>query len=272
MLDAFEQGERNGNRLVTANYSDVVEVTNPRGRCPMLLICDHASRVIPVEYDNLGLPDAALRDHIAWDIGAAAVTRSLAKMLDAPAILCGFSRLLIDPNRTLDDPTSIPMVSDGIEVPGNRELDREAIEHRVNRFFRPYHAAIDDQIMTMTGRGPGPAILSIHSFTPIFQNRVRPWQAAILWNRDPRLPLPLLSWLQSAGYVVGDNEPYSGREGFGYTTHRHADARGLANALVELRQDLVANHNDAQTWAERLAEALAGPLSKPATFEKGDFL
>ena len=271
MFDALEHGERNGNRLVTAMYSDAVEMINPGGRCPMLLICDHASRFIPEEFDNLGLPEAALRDHIAWDIGAADVTRILAKMLDAPAILGAFSRLLIDPNRTLDDPTSIPAVSDGIEVPGNRDLSRDAIEDRVNRFFRPYHAAIDDQVMAMNRRGPGPAILSIHSFTPIFQNRVRPWQAAILWNRDPRLPLPLLSWLQEAGFVVGDNEPYSGREGFGYTTHRHADARGLANALVELRQDLVSNHNDAQTWAKRLAEALADPLSKPATFEKGDF-
>ena len=141
---------------------------------------------------TLGLPQPELKRHIAYDIGAAAVTRHLAKLLQAPAVLTHFSRLLIDPNRGEDDPTMIMRLSDGAIVPGNRHIDSQERARRVDHYYRPYHAAIDRVIDQCIGAGRPPAILSIHSFTESWKGTPRPWHAGILWDRDPRLAQPLL--------------------------------------------------------------------------------
>ena len=188
-----------------------VVVENPEGRAPLLLLCDHASAFIPAALDRLGLDGAELARHIAWDIGAAEVTRELARLLNARALLSHFSRLIVDPNRWPDDPTLVPQISDGTVVPGNRDLGAEAIEVRMATFYRPYHEAIEAEIERRLAAGETPAVVSVHSFTPVMRGGERPWQVGVLWQEDARLPVPMIARLRDRGLVVGDNEPYSAR-------------------------------------------------------------
>jgi predicted N-formylglutamate amidohydrolase len=229
----------------------------------VLLICDHASPAIPRALDGLGLAPAAVLEHIGWDIGAAAVTRLLAPALDAPAILSSYSRLVIDCNRDPGDASSIPSVSDGVAVPGNRDLSMAAREARLAACFTPYHNAIAARLDTFLASGHAPVLLSIHSFTPVMKGVARPWHIGILWDKDPRIPVPLLAALQEdRSIVVGDNEPYSAREPAGYTVRHHAVKRGLPHVAVELRQDLIATADGAAAWAARLAAALKPILAR----------
>lgn len=243
------------------------ELFNAAGRAPVLLLCDHATRFIPRALNSLGLDEACLIRHIAWDIGIAEVTRRLAERLDAPAMLSHFSRLIVDPNRRADNPTLIPEISDGVIVPGNRGLTPEQREARLETFFRPYHAAISDQLDAMLAAGTAPALISMHSFTPVMKGEERPWEIGILWNRDPRLPQPLMARLRAEGLTVGDNLPYSGADEHGYTQHMHGDRRGLANVLIEVRQDLIDTHQGAADWADRLGTALAAVLGDPGLYK-----
>lgn len=239
-----------------------VEVVNKAGAGRALLICDHAGRAIPKALNDLGLDEAALWRHIAWDIGIADVTRRLAAALDAPAILGGYSRLVIDCNRRLDDPSSIAQESDGVRVPGNCGLTASHRAARAAACFHPYHQAIGRMIEGRLAGGLVPAIISMHSFTPMMNGFERPWHVGILWNRDPRLPVPLMERLAAEpGLCVGDNEPYTGRDFHGYSVHTHGDDRGLPNVLIELRQDLIDTHHGAEGWAERLARVLGELLA-----------
>jgi predicted N-formylglutamate amidohydrolase len=222
----------------------------------VLILCDHASNAVPPDLGNLGLPAEQFERHIAYDIGAAAVTRSLARRLGAPAILTRFSRLVIDPNRGRDDPTLVMRLSDGAVVPGNAEVDEAEVAARIARFYDPYDAAITAAIERAMRAGHPPVIVTVHSFTPIWRGWPRPWHVGILWDADERFARPLLDGLSAeAGLVVGDNEPYDGALA-GDTVDRHATVRGLANALIEIRQDLIASDEGAEEWAERFARLL----------------
>lgn len=224
----------------------------------LVLLCDHASSHVPVEYGSLGLPPSEFERHIAYDIGAAALTRALAARFGVPAVLSHFSRLLIDPNRGLDDPTLIMQLSDGAVVPGNARIDQAECERRIARFYQPYDDAVNQTIEAGMASGRLPMILSIHSFTPLWKGIPRPWHAGILWDADPRLAQPLIVGLaRDPAIVVGDNEPYHGALK-GDTLYRHATRRGLAHALVEIRQDLIADPAGVEAWAGRLADVLAG--------------
>ena len=219
----------------------------------ILILCDHASNAMPPELGSLGLPEAQLERHIAYDIGAAWMTRALAGALGAPALLTSFSRLLIDPNRGLDDPTLVMRLSDGAIVPGNARLSEAGISERISRYYRPYDAAISAAIIRATEAGHPPAIVSLHSFTPMWKTTQRPWHVGVLWDKDRRLAAPLIEMLQQeADLVIGDNEPYFGGLP-GDTIDRHALANGLPDALIELRQDLIATPASAAAWGQRLA-------------------
>lgn len=223
----------------------------------MLLLCDHASNAIPSELNALGLPPEQLERHIAYDIGAAELTRTMARATGAPALLTTFSRLLIDPNRGLDDPTLVMRLSDGAIVPGNARIDEAGIAARIARYYAPYDAAIDDAIDTAIAAGHPPAIVSIHSFTPFWKAVARPWHVGVLWDREGGLARPLIAALQAEGdFVVGDNEPYRGGLP-GDTIDRHAARRGLPDALIEVRQDLIAADETARAWGLRLARIVA---------------
>jgi predicted N-formylglutamate amidohydrolase len=237
-------------------------VVNPEGLAPVVLVCDHASNAIPVRLNALGLSATELARHIAWDIGAAQVTRLLAAQLNAPAVLCGYSRLVIDGNRPPGDPTSIAEVSDGTLIPGNRNLNDEEAEARLNEVFWPYHYAITQAMAHRWrhGHGQAPALIAIHSFTPVMDGLHRPWQIGVLWNRDPRLAEPLLTRLGAYPELcVGDNEPYSGRD-VGFTMNTHGDAAGLPHLEVEIRQDLLADELGCVYWAEVVGDALTAVL------------
>lgn len=238
------------------------EVCNPQGSAPVLLLCDHASHAIPAIYQNLGLaPELLATQHIAWDIGAACVTRGLAERLNAPAVLSGYSRLLIDCNRQPGDPTSIAPVSDGIEIPGNQHLDDAEVMRRVETFFWPYHHAITNTLTRLWRHGPPPALVSVHSFTPVFGGLHRPWHIGVLWNHDPRMIQPLIHWLNAHhDFTVGDNEPYSGRE-VGFTLDNHAGAAGLPHVCLEIRQDLIGDEAGCDRWINILGDALEAVLS-----------
>lgn len=239
-----------------SDESSPFSTLNRGGDPGVLLVCDHASNYIPPQLNGLGLPAAAFARHIAYDIGAAAVTAALSQQLNAPAVLAGFSRLLIDPNRGADDPTLVMKLSDGAIIPGNRGVDAKIIADRIARYYQPYHQAIAERITAARTIGVAPAILSVHSFTPVFQNRPRPWQVGILWDKDGRIALPLLASLQAdSNLCVGDNQPYSG-ELVGDCMYRHGTQNGLPHVLIELRQDLIAENSGAESWAELLVSHL----------------
>lgn len=227
----------------------------------LLLLCDHASNAIPPELDSLGLPPAQLERHIAYDIGAADVTRAMAAALGAPAVLSNFSRLLIDPNRGLDDPTLVMRLSDGAIVPGNRHLDATGVAERVARYYKPYDIAIDAAVEAALAAVHPPAIIAIHSFTPFWKDAARPWHVGVLWDHEGRLSKRLIAALQAdRDLVVGDNEPYSGGL-LGDTIDRHATRRGLDDTLIEVRQDLIATRGEAFAWGRRLAALMPGCLA-----------
>lgn len=245
------------------------EVLNPDSTCPLLLICDHAGRAVPRALGTLGLDNADLHRHIAWDIGAGAVTRRLADRLGACAMLATYSRLVIDLNRPPGAPDSIPPVSDGTPVPGNQDLDEAAVTARLDAIFAPYHAEVTARLQHLWHTsGRPPALFSVHSFTPtmLTGGAPRPWHVGVLWDSDGRIAVPLMEALRGdPDLVVGDNEPYSGWV-VGYSVAAHAGSAGLARAAVEIRQDLIATEPGAVAWADRLAEGLDGILADPALY------
>lgn len=216
------------------------------GSGDVLILCDHASNHVPADID-LGIDPALLDRHIAVDIGAAAVSRGLAALLGAPALLAAVSRLVIDLNREVDAPGLIPSASDGHAIPGNEGVDRA---ERIARFHAPYHRAIVAQI-----RAQRPAlIVSVHSFTPALESGIvapRPWEAGILYNRDARAARLAVDWLAAQGVVTGDNEPYSGRL-LNATMNRHAEATGTRYLGIEIRNDLISSNVGVAKWCENL--------------------
>jgi len=224
-----------------------------RGR-GIVLVADHARRDLPDEYGDLGLPASELERHIAYDIGVEAVIHRLAALTGAPALMAGFSRLLIDPNRGEDDPTLIRQLYDGTVVPANYPMAPEERERRLDSFYRPYHDAVGALIASVAAASGGPPmIFSVHSFTPVMQGHERPWHVGVLWDLDDRVARPLIDMLAAdPSLTVGDNEPYDGAL-LGDTMYRHAIVNGFAHALIEIRQDLISDETGARAWAERLA-------------------
>jgi len=235
----------------------VPKTLRPSGSSPFVLFCDHASNFVPAELHDLGLPPSELARHIAWDIGAAGVTEVLSEIFDAPAVLCGTSRLVIDCNRHLDAPTLIPEVSDGTVIPGNLHLDDAARANRIERWFRPYHDAVEAIFLARETRGVPSIAISIHSMTPSLGGVPRPWQISLSSHLDRTLADPLLASLRRPGdIVVGDNQPYNLDPKMDYSTPFHALRRGLPHLQVEFRQDEIADRASQQRWAVRFSEAL----------------
>lgn len=226
-----------------------------------LVTCDHATNRVPgwVAGGDLGIAPADMARHIAYDVGAAGLSRALAERLDAPAILSDFSRLVIDPNRGEDDPTLLMRIYDGTVIPANRHADAAERARRLERLYRPYHAAY----AALAAARPDRAICAVHSFTRQLRGRPRrPWAVGILYShRDERLGPALIRECREQGWVTGDNEPYSGHLD-GDSIDRHALAHGRPNVLIEVRNDLIADAAGQQLWADRLAGVLRGFLSR----------
>ncbi len=262
-------GEPCRDGFITADDPPAFEIVNPQGDSLVLLLCDHASNAVPARLESLGLEECDLERHIAWDIGAAAVTRRVAVALDAPAVLSGFSRLVIDCNRHIGDEQSIPQASDGTPVPGNLRLTARDIDNRVRHCFAPYHETASRLIAEMEGDHRPPVVIFMHSFTPTMNGHRRPWHVGVLWERDGRMALPALERLRERGdLVVGDNEPYSAREPRGYSMPHHATGAGRPSIQFEIRQDLIADDSGIRRWADIIIEVLHPLLSDNTLYQR----
>ncbi len=226
------------------------------GAGPILLLCDHASN--DPQGVDLGIAPALFAKHIAYDIGAAALTEALAARLGSPALLGQVSRLVIDLHRPADHPGLIPRDSDGHAIPGNHAADRAA---RIAAFHAPYHAAIAAQIAARRPR----LIAAIHSFTPALESggAPRPWPIGILYNRDTRAARVAIDMLAAQGLNVGDNQPYSGRL-LNATLNRHGEGQGIPSLSIELRQDEIDAAPGVARWADCLAPVLRAVLEAVA--------
>lgn len=233
-------------------------VENPDGGSPILFTADHAGRRIPLALNNLGLQAAELERHIAWDIGIDATTSHLAKLLDATAIFQTYSRLVIDCNRPPHAPSAIPLRSENTDIPGNLALTQAARDARHMALFAPYHAAIAAALDARQAAGRPTFLITLHSFTPVYDTVVRPMHAAVLYNRDARLADALMHRLRGeAGLIVGDNAPYRVSDESDYAIPVHGEQRGLPHVEIEIRQDLIECETGQAAWAARLARLLA---------------
>lgn len=227
---------------------------------PWLVTCDHATNRVPEWLGGtLGIAASDMARHIAYDVGARGLSVALGEALDSPVVCSDFSRLVIDPNRGEDDPTLVMKLYDGTIIPANRHVGPAEVEDRLQRLYRPYHAALAQ----MAG---GRAILAIHSFTPCLKGRPpRPWHIGVLHSHeDERLSRALITQLQTVpDWCVGDNEPYSGHLP-GDAIDRHALQPGRHNTLIEVRNDLIVTEAQQQDWARRLAPLLKAALAAVA--------
>ncbi|TPM40602.1 N-formylglutamate amidohydrolase [Mesorhizobium sp. B2-3-4] len=243
--------------LPQKDWPDAVEVLNEHGRSDIVLLCEHASNHMPAEYGRLGLDAAHLQRHIAWDIGAAEVTRLLSVRLDAPAFLSGYSRLLIDLNRPLGSAGSIPVLSEDTDIPGNTGIDTAERTRRAEIMFSPFHERVAGHLDRRTVEGWPTRIVTIHSFTPVFLGVARPWHAGVLHDHAADLAAKILSGLRTdATLNVAANVPYVISRDADYAVPIHGDDRGIPAVLVEIRQDLLATRSGIEEWADRLAAAL----------------
>lgn len=240
------------------------------GPARVLVTCDHASNRVPPDCPDLGVPPEVMGQHVAIDIGAGPITRHLVRHLDAQAILCGTSRLVIDCNRFPGAAGSIVQVSDGIAVPGNHDLSSREAERRHDRYFEPYHEELARRVEGLTEGEHVPVIVSVHTFTPQFGGVERPWHVGVLWDPiDDRLAPDMLRQLRSRGdLVVGDNEPYTALEPLGYSLAVFGRDEGIPMAVFEVRQDLVVDEAGAERWGLILADALQPVLARPNIYRR----
>ncbi len=235
----------------------------------IVVICDHASNLIPnfVNKGDLGLPKTDMNRHIAYDVGALGVSRQLAKLLNAPLVHSNFSRLVIDPNRGEDDPTLVMQLYDGSIIPANRHISQADVKKRLNKCYRPYHAALE----TVLASRKKPVIISIHTFTKQLNGyATRPWHVGVLYSKDERLSHPLLAELKThKDLCVGDNQPYSGHLS-GDTMDTHALHKNRIHALIEIRNDLVETPDTQNEWAEKLAPIFAEAIKTVENTEGQD--
>ena len=256
--------------LLGARDPPPVEIVNPRAPPRWCSSVTHASNRVPAALGTLGLPPEALGRHIGWDIGAGAIARRLAAHFDAPAVLSGYSRLVIDCNRAFGDEQSIPAVSDGTEVPGNRDVTTRDAAARMESLLPAIPRGLRRDARPVEACGRTPPVLIMHSFTPALAGgEPRPWHVGILWNRDGRIALPLLRLLRARGDLcVGDNQPYNGASPRGYTMPAHAARHGRAGVQIEVRQDLLADEAGIERWTGILSEALAEVFEDPSLYER----
>jgi predicted N-formylglutamate amidohydrolase len=248
--------------LLASDDPPPFSVVNEKGRAPLLLLCDHASKAVPKALGDLGISEAELSRHIGWDIGGLDAATALSEALDAPLVASGYSRLVIDCNRWPGGEGSTPEVSDDTVIPANRRLTKEQVDARAEACFWPYHREVDRLLDGMTAEGRKVCLLVVHSFTPVMKGFERPWHVGVLWNDDPRLPAPLLAELRrDPALVVGDNEPYSARASYEYTLNAHARSRAIPHCSLEVRQDLMSAPDDARAWGRRLAPAIKAAVA-----------
>ncbi|WP_299816015.1 N-formylglutamate amidohydrolase [uncultured Roseibium sp.] len=248
-----------GARPQADGMSPAVTVENAEGTGPFVFVCDHASNFLPSPYDqSLGITQADKTAHIAWDPGALGVAMGLSRALDAPLVQSTVSRLIIDCNREETRPDLIPCLSENTQIAGNRDLPASEIEFRLNLAHRPFHKAIDKVINQRLNRGLPTAVVSIHTFTPVYKGHARPWEIGLISDVDRSLADPVIRELRARGdLTVGDNEPYAPSDGVYYTIRRHGEDRKLPCLMIEIRNDEVKTAEEEIRWSDMLAPMLA---------------
>lgn len=235
-------------------------VINPDGTSPVLLLCEHALPRIPRRLSHLGLPRSERLRHIGWDIGALAVAQHLSDQLDAPLFHTGYSRLVVDCNRPLDNPSLMPLTAEETRVPGNRGLDATNRAARIDTLFHPFHAAVARRLDLRATQGKPTFVIGVHSYTPVFKGVARPWHAGVLYADATGFAQRLLGAMAEPGLTLGDNQPYR-IDSDDYTVPVHGDARGLPSVLIEVRHDLIATHAGVRDWGDRLARCLTQAMA-----------
>lgn len=238
-----------------------VRIVNENGRSPIILICEHASNAIPAKFAALGLGNEELHSHIAWDPGAVAVAEAMSARLDAALVASAISRLIVDCNRALDAPDLIPAKSENIVIPGNRGLSAAERQERIVLSHTPFHRTLERVCASRVATGTMPVCISIHSFTPVYDSRHRPWHIGLVFDDDRRLADPLAAALAAIpGIAVGMNEPYSPADRVYYTLFHHASSNGLMAVMIEIRNDLLRTRQGQQKWSSLLSSILGGIL------------
>ena len=258
-----DPGTKTPQAVLASGDPHPAELVNPDGRGRVVLICEHAGRLVPTPLGDLGLPVAEFDRHIAWDIGAAGVARALSARLDAPLVMQRYSRLVIDCNRQMHAPDLIPALADGTPVPANADLTPADRQARHDAILAPFHDAVA-AVLDARAHRPDTVFLTIHSFTPRLATRgeYRPMELGLLYNRDARLGRALAGAVRTAhpALTVAENAPYRCSDATDYAVPIHAEPRGLLHALVEIRNDQIADAAGQQRWADLLAKALGQAL------------
>lgn len=236
------------------------EICNADGAGRFLLVCEHASNVFPKEYGTLGLDDAARQAHIAWDPGAMGVARHLSKLLDAPLVAATVSRLIYDCNRAPDAAGAMPDRSEVYDIPGNRGIDTDARLARTEAVYLPFQAALTGQLARMLARGVRPVLVTVHSFTPVWFGVRREVELGVIHDADPLFAQAFVSAARGLPLRVAMNEPYSRADGVAHTLKLHATPYDLPHAMLEIRNDLIADQSSQEAMAEHLAPALVRAL------------
>lgn len=246
-----------GRKSADSVAEPVARVENPQGRSPILLICEHASKHLPDRYGTLGLSPDERESHIAWDPGAVGVAKELSRLLDAPLIHASVSRLVLDLNRDPSAPDSIWTLSERTTIPGNQNLGVDERAFRVREVYEAFHGTVNSLVEARVSAGQMNSIVTVHSFTPVYQDVPRPWHIGLIFNRDERFARSVEAGLRrDPALVVGMNEPYSPADRVFHTLERHAEGRGLAPLMIEIRNDLIRTEDGQASWAHRLAPLL----------------
>jgi predicted N-formylglutamate amidohydrolase len=237
-----------------------VETVNTDSIHPVVLVCEHAGQAIPKALGCLGLPEDALQAHIAWDIGAEAVSRLVAERLGACLILQRYSRLVIDCNRPPESDSAMPVLSDGVAVPANMALTERARQQRIGQIFEPYQQAVSARIVQPTCQ----AVLSIHSFTRSMAGFTRPWDVGFLYRQDIETSKSLATAFTSLIEKdrIGMNQPYQVDDASDWFVPRHGEATGLRHSLIEICNDCIDTSSGQQKWADWLCLAIQSTFKK----------
>jgi predicted N-formylglutamate amidohydrolase len=238
-------------------------IVNPEGKSDALLLCEHGGLAVPRQLGALGLGPEHYTKHYAYDIGVRRMTETLARLIDAPAVIANYSRLVVDLNRAVDHPTAFPVTGEGAAIPGNVTMTAADRALRIVEIYEPFHAAVTRLIDARVAAGRVPRILALHSYTPVFFGERRPWDCGMLWLQDDRLARPLIGDFRGRGYNTGDNEPYDARAMWGTAVNIHGDARRLPNVLVEVRHDHIDTDEKSDLWAKMLGDSLQTVLEDP---------
>jgi len=244
-------------KLLADDDPPAFTIEHEQGTSPFFIACDHGGRRLPRRLGKLGLSEGELIRHIAWDIGASAVSRRLGDGLDAFTIHQTYSRLVIDCNRAPAVASSIVTLSESTEIPGNKNLSAAERTARANEILWPYHGRIASALDERKAAGRPTVLIAMHSFTPVFKGVSRPWHVSVLYNRDRRFAHVMKTLFEAEGdLAVGDNEPYAVSDASDYTIPVHGERRGLPHVEFEIRQDLIAEAAGQRAWADRLIRLL----------------